>query len=145
MNLSSQPICVTFWCRRTAAGVDAVRADGGPVASVLNGINDPSGEGNYSGENQGGGMVRAPFTFIRGEAGRSLGGSSQWIQSPTGFSDRSYFRDPMRKGSPPPPAPGLRTYRSWWGLDGATIQQQGNIQPGNYCGETGRRGAGADR
>ncbi|HSB14662.1 MAG TPA: pilus assembly protein TadG-related protein [Bryobacteraceae bacterium] len=139
MNLGSQPICgVDLLVQaNNNQGMDAVRADGGVLmASVLNGTNDPSGEGNYSGENQGGGLVRAPFTFIRGDGTVSLGGSSQWIQSPTnGFSDRSYFRDPMRgKGSPPPPAPGLQDIPIMGGaLMGSNDPNNPTIySPGNY-------------
>jgi hypothetical protein len=55
--------------------------------------------------NQGMDAVRAPFTFIRGAGEVDLGGSSQWVLPPeNGYSDRSYFKDPMRgKGQPPPP------------------------------------------
>jgi hypothetical protein len=84
-------------------GMDAVRADGGILmASTKHGA---SADGEYAGDNQGGGTVRGPFTFIRGAGEVTLGGSSQWVLPPeNGYSDRSYFKDPMRgKGQPPPP------------------------------------------
>jgi hypothetical protein len=88
-------------------GLDAVRADGGILmASTLHGATE---DGRYAGENQGGGTVRAPFTFIRGAGDITQGGSSQWVQMPrNGLGDRAYFQDPMRgKGQPPPPPASL--------------------------------------
>jgi len=84
-------------------GMDAVRADGGVLLSSS--LNGTSASGRYAGENQGGGVVRAPYTFIRDQGYITLGGGSDWVQTPrNGYGDRAYFKDPMRgKGQPPPP------------------------------------------
>lgn len=119
------------------SGADAVRADGGVLlSSVLNGLNDTTGEGRHAGENQGGGTVRAPFTFIRGAGDVSLAGSSTWIQDPSnGYSDRGYFRDPMRgKGQPSPPSASLPEVPVIGGaLMGSSDASNPTVySPGNY-------------
>jgi hypothetical protein len=85
-------------------GMYALRADGGILlASTKNGEN-----GEYAGENQGGGTVYAPFTYIRGAGGYTNGGSASWIQTPSnGKPDTGFFKDPMRGYFQPPPAVGL--------------------------------------
>ncbi len=85
-------------------GLDAVKAEGGiMMASTKNGT---SIDGRYAGENTGGGVVRAPFTYIRGAGSYTLGGGSQWIQTPENSKpDRYYFNDPLQgKGQPSPPS-----------------------------------------
>ncbi|MEN6608013.1 MAG: pilus assembly protein TadG-related protein [Bryobacteraceae bacterium] len=85
------------------AGMYALQSDGGILlASTANG----SGNGRYAGENQGGGTVKAPFTYIRETGSYYTGGSSSWNETPlNGRADGDAFRDPMRgKYQPPPPA-----------------------------------------
>ncbi len=84
-------------------GMDAVRADGGVLlASNKHGV---TADGRWAGENQGGGVVRAPYTFIRDQGYIVNSNNADWIQMPqNGYSDRAIFKDPMRGlGQPPPP------------------------------------------
>jgi Flp pilus assembly protein TadG len=85
-------------------GMDAVQADGGiTMASTRHGEDQ---DARFSGENTGGGVVRAPFTFIRGDGTANLQGGAQWILPPDNHkADRGLFTDPMSQlgGQPPPP------------------------------------------
>jgi hypothetical protein len=79
------------------------------MASSANGTGG-KGKGRYAGENQGGGTVKAPFTFIRDTGAVSLGGSSTWLDDPPGPQnqpDGPFFQDPMRGFYQPPPPRGL--------------------------------------
>lgn len=85
-------------------GMYALQADGGILMASTN--YGAGKNGRYAGENQGGGTVNAPFTYIRESGWVSNGGSSTWIQTPVNEKpDGNPFRDPMRgKYQPPPPA-----------------------------------------
>jgi hypothetical protein len=114
-------------------GVHALQAEGGiMMASLKHGAD---GDGRYAGEDTGGGMVSAPFTYIRGAGSYVLGGSATWVNTPVnGKRDTMYFKDPLRgKGQPPPPT-GLVDRP----VPGALIQGSDNpnnplvLLPGNY-------------
>jgi hypothetical protein len=87
-------------------GKYALQADGGILmASTNDGSNNS--DNRFAGENQGGGTVDAPFTWIREDGWYHNQGSSSWQVTPANQKpDRSdWFRDPFRKayGQPPPP------------------------------------------
>jgi Flp pilus assembly protein TadG len=113
-------------------GQEAVRADGGIyMASQQHGA---TAANRYAGENTGGGTVRAPFTYIRGNGSHMVSGSSTWVQTPQNRSGDSQFLDPMRgKGQPRPPT-GLANHA----IIGGVIQGSSDpanpaiLPPGNY-------------
>jgi hypothetical protein len=121
-------------------GMYALQADGGILmASLANGAG-PSG--NYAGENQGGGTVFAPHTYIRGAGWYDLGGSASWIEPPeNGRADTGYFKDPFRgryQPPPPPPAKVVEPPAYPQGVVGGTIIGSDDpsnptvLQPGAY-------------
>jgi hypothetical protein len=86
----------------------ALQADGGVLmASTNDGSNNNANR--FAGENQGGGTVDAPFTWIREDGWYDNQGSSNWQVTPVNEKhDSNAFRDPFRDryGQPPPPPPG---------------------------------------
>ncbi|HZT33588.1 MAG TPA: pilus assembly protein TadG-related protein [Bryobacteraceae bacterium] len=113
-------------------GHPALQADGGILlASQKNGT---SADGRYAGENTGGGLISAPYTYIRGTGSYTLSGSSQWVQTPQNNDTANLFEDPMRgKGQPAPPT-GLSDVQVPGGhINGSS--DPGNplvLAPGNY-------------
>ncbi|HSB16109.1 MAG TPA: hypothetical protein VLE22_16770, partial [Bryobacteraceae bacterium] len=118
----------------------ALQADGGILmASTSNGADK---NGRFAGENQGGGTVNAPFTYIREEGWYTNGGSSNWFQTPVNRKpDGDPFRDPMRgKYQPPPPPPDKVVEPAMFpqGVVGGTITGTDDpanplvLQPGAY-------------
>jgi hypothetical protein len=52
--------------------------------------------------------VLAPFTYIRGAGGVSVGGGATWTEAPqNGFRYSNFFKDPLRGKYQPPPPTGL--------------------------------------
>jgi Flp pilus assembly protein TadG len=113
-------------------GQPAIRADGGiMMASQLNGT---SATVRYAGENTGGGSVRAPATFIRGNGGYSVSNNGSWTATPQNLADENAFRDPMRgKGQPAPPTGLIDVPITGGQITGSADPQSPLIlTPGNY-------------
>jgi Putative Flp pilus-assembly TadE/G-like len=125
-------------------GKYALQADGGILMASTNFGADKNGA--YAGENQGGGTVYAPFTYIRESGWYTNGGSSSWIQTPVNQKpDGDPFRDPMRgKYQPPPPPPDKVVEPAMFpqGVVGGTITGTDDpanplvLQPGAYYAST---------
>ena len=107
------------------------------MSSACNGLSVGNGNcttGNkpaYAGMNQGGGTVYSPFTTIRTGGGVSLGGSSQWTQSPANSAAAKPFNDPMAGMGQPPAPSGLPSVPVPGGvIDGRDTPVV--LTPGNY-------------
>jgi hypothetical protein len=106
-----QPVCGVDLIVQAEGTYDdpALLADGGILMASL--ANDPGPQGPSAGENQGGGVIKAPFTWIRRAGSENgwyfnQGNSADWITTPINRAESGdMFRDPLRNryGNPAPP------------------------------------------